>query len=307
MSSLPPPVRALAWPLGIAAIVVSATAFLLGADLDALGATWRSAASAPAELLAVLAAYGLAFALRALLWSRVVPSLRPGHALASVHISLAGNHVLPLRLGEALRVTSAVRLGGLPVRTATASTVMLRGADLVAALGLAALLGPDVAAAVAGSGRWLVLALGAAVWFAGLLWLRRLARSPLGAGLRPSTGLVVAGAAAAWVLESVLVWRAAQWAGLEIGLTDAVVVTAVTIAAQAVAIAPGGLGTYEAAAVGAYVALGAETGDALAAALTAHALTTGYALLGGALALALSGRLGEGRLGPLATQSPRAR
>jgi uncharacterized membrane protein YbhN (UPF0104 family) len=306
MSSVPPPVRALAWPLGIAAILVSAAAFVLGADLDALGATWRSAASAPAELLAVLATYGLAFALRALLWSRVVPSLRPGHALASVHISLAGNHLLPLRLGEALRVTSAVRLGGLPVRTATASTVMLRGADLVAALGLAALLGPNVAAAVAGSGRWLVLALGAAVWVAGLLWLRRLARSPLGAGLRPSTGLVAAGAAAAWVLESVLVWRAAQWAGLEVGLTDAVVVTAVTIAAQTVAIAPGGLGTYEAAAVGAYVALGAETGDALAAALTAHALTTGYALLGGALALALSGRFDEGRLGPLATQSPRA-
>jgi uncharacterized membrane protein YbhN (UPF0104 family) len=307
VSSLPPRVRGLAWPLGIAAVFVSAAAFVLSADLDALGATWRSAASAPAELLAVLAAYGLAFALRALLWSRVVPSLRPGHALASVHISLAGNHLLPLRLGEALRVTSAVRLGGLPVRTATASTVMLRGADLVAALGLAALLGPNVAAAVAGSGRWLVLALGAAVWVAGLLWLRRLARSPLGAGLRPSTGLVAAGAAAAWVLESVLVWRAAQWAGLEVGLTDAVVVTAVTIAAQTVAIAPGGLGTYEAAAVGAYVALGAETGDALAAALTAHALTTGYALLGGALALALSGRFDEGRLGPLATQSPRAR
>jgi uncharacterized membrane protein YbhN (UPF0104 family) len=184
---------------------------------------------------------------------------------------------------------------------------MLRGADLVAALGLAALLGPDVLAAAAGPGRWLVLLLAAAVWLGGLLWLRRLARGPLGAGLRPSSGLVAAGAAAAWVLESVLVWRTAQCAGLEIGLTDAVVVTAVTIAAQAVAIAPGGIGTYEAAAVGAYVALGAEAGDALAAALTAHALTTGYALLGGALALALPGRIREGRPGPLATQSPRAR
>jgi len=304
---IPSRARALAWPLGIAVVAASVVGFALTADLDALGATWRNAASAPAELLAVLVAFGLAFALRALLWSRVVPALRPGHALAAVHISLAGNHLLPLRLGEALRVTSAVRLAGIPVRTATASTVMLRGADLVAALGLAALLGPDVVAAVAGPGRWLVLALGAAVWVGGIVWLRRLARGPLGAGLRPSIALVAVGAAAAWVLESVLVWRAAQWAGLEIALTDAVVVTAVTIAAQAIAIAPGGIGTYEAAAVGAYVALGQDAGDALAAALTAHALTTGYALLGGALALALPGRLREGRPGPLATQSPRSR
>jgi uncharacterized membrane protein YbhN (UPF0104 family) len=299
--------RLLAWPLGIAALAASVVAFALTADLDALGATWKSAASAPAELLAVLVAYGLAFVLRALLWSRVVPALRQGDALAAVHISLAGNHLLPLRLGEALRVTSAVRRGGIPVRTATASTVMLRGADLVAALGLAALLGPEIVAAVAGPGRWLVLALGAAIWLGGLVWLRQLARRPGGAGLRPSTGLVAAGAAAAWVLESVLVWRAAQWAGLEIGLTDAVVVTAVTIAAQAIAIAPGGIGTYEAAAVGTYVALGADAGDALAAALTAHALTTGYALLGGALALALPGPVRDARPGPLATQSPRAR
>jgi uncharacterized membrane protein YbhN (UPF0104 family) len=297
--------RVLAWPLGIAALAASVVAFALTADLDALGATWRNAASAPAELLAVLVAYGLAFALRALVWSRVVPMLRPGDALAAVHVSLAGNHLLPLRLGEALRVTSAVRRAGVPVRTATASTVMLRGADLVAALGLAALLGPEVVAAVAGPARWLVLALAAAVWLGGLVWLRRIARGPLGAGLRLSTGIVLAGATAAWVLESVLVWRAAQWAGLEIGLTDAI--TAVTIAAQAIAIAPGGIGTYEAAAVGAYVALGAAAGDALAAALTAHALTTGYALLGGALAVALPGRIRESRPGLLATQSPRAR
>ena len=101
MNAIPHRARALAWPLGIAALAVSVVTFALTADLDALGTTWRNAASAPAELL-VLAAYGLAFALRALVWSRVVPMLRPGDALAAVHISLAGNHLLPLRLGEAL-------------------------------------------------------------------------------------------------------------------------------------------------------------------------------------------------------------
>jgi hypothetical protein len=95
--------RVLAWPLGLAALAASIVAFALTADLEALGATWRAAASAPAELLAVVVAFGLAFLVRALTWSRVVPGLHPAHALAAIHVSLAGNHLLPLRLGEALR------------------------------------------------------------------------------------------------------------------------------------------------------------------------------------------------------------
>ena len=62
---------------------------------------------------------------------------------------------------------------------------------------------------------------------------------------------------------------------------DAALVTAVTIAAQLVAIAPGGVGTYEAAATAALVATGAEPGAALAAAVAAHALKTAYALAAG--------------------------
>ena len=296
--------RVLAWPLGLAALAASIVVFALTADLEALRATWRAAASAPAELLAVLVAFGLAFLVRALTWSRVVPGLHPAHALAAIHVSLAGNHLLPLRLGEALRVTSAVRRSGIPVRTATASTVMLRGADLVAALGLAALLGPRVIGAVAGPATWLVLGAGAGVWVGGLLWLRRRASSARAGGLRPSVALVALGATAAWVLESVLVWRAAQWAGLELGFRDAVVVTAVTIVAQVLAVAPGGVGTYEAGAVGALVALGAEADQALAAALTAHALTTGYALLAGAVAVLLPAAVPERGRGRLATDAP---
>src|SRR5918996_1163434 len=163
VNSLRGVLRVLAWPLGLTALAASIGAFALTADLEALGATWKAAASAPAELLAVLVAFGLAFLVRALTWSRVVPGLHPAHALAAVHVSLAGNHLLPLRLGEALRVTSAVRRSGIPVRTATASTVMLRGADLVAALGLAALLGPQVIGAGAGPAIWLGLAGGAGV------------------------------------------------------------------------------------------------------------------------------------------------
>ena len=52
--------------------------------------------------------------------------------------------------------------------------------------------------------------------------------------------------------------------------------------------------------------IAALAASVVAFALTA-ALTTGYALLGGALALALPHRVRVSRPGPLATQSPRAR
>ena len=63
------------------------------------------------------------------------PALSAGQAWAALHVSLLGNHVLPLRLGEALRVdqrAAAHRAAGAPV---TASAVSLRGADLLAVLG----------------------------------------------------------------------------------------------------------------------------------------------------------------------------
>ena len=42
-------------------------------------------------------------------WCRVLPGLPFGQSWAALHVSLLGNHVLPFRLGEALRVTSVLR------------------------------------------------------------------------------------------------------------------------------------------------------------------------------------------------------
>ena len=112
-------------------------------------------------------------------------------------------------------------------------------------------------------------------------WLARAVRR-----LGPSRGwLAVAlpGATLAWLLESVLVWTCAGWAGIDLSPRDAALVTAVTIAAQLVAVTPGGVGTYEAAATAALVAVGAEPGAALAAAVAAHALKTAYALVAGGI------------------------
>jgi glycosyltransferase involved in cell wall biosynthesis len=55
--------------------------------------------------------------------------------------------------------------------------------------------------------------------------------------------------------------------------------------AQAVAVTPGGIGSYEAAATAALVAIGVPAAPAFAIALTTHAVKTAYALVAGAAAL----------------------
>lgn len=267
-----------------AGVVVFAGSIVLlwrAVDLGMLAATARAALADPVGLALVVSAYAAAFYLRALVWSWSLPGLGVPGALAALHTSLAANHLLPFRLGEAVRVTDAVRRSGLPLDAAAASTLSLRAADVVAVVVLAAAFAPAALRGLLGGWTVPLAFAGAAVMLAGGWWLRR----TLGPAARRGFLPVALGAAlAAWILESAVLLAAARWAGIALDPADAVLVTAVTIAAQVLAVAPGGIGTYEAAATAALTALGAPLGAALAAAVAAHALKTVYALLTGAVA-----------------------
>jgi len=273
------------WWVGAAAFVASLIFVARAVDPSALASSWAALRSDPAGLAGALALYAGAFGVRAGVWTHVLPGLGLGHSLAALHVSLAANHLLPLRMGEAVRVTSVVRRARVPLDAAVASTVMTRAADVAAVLGIAALLGPRVASATVGPWAWVLLLPATGLWVAGLVWLRRIGRRTEST-VRVSPAAVAGGSAVAWVLESAVVYAAAGWAGVDLSFAEAVVVTAVIIAAQVVAIAPGGIGTYEAAGTAALVALGAAPGPALAAAVTAHAIKTAYALVSGTVAAA---------------------
>lgn len=275
--------HALSWWIGAGVLVVAAVAVAVTVDARLLVRAAREAGRHPERLLAVVAIYASAFAVRALVWRRVLPGLSFGQALSALHVSLGANHVLPLRLGEPLRVASVVRRGGIPLVTAAASTVTLRAADVSAVVLLILVLGAGVALDVAGGFLWLFAAVAVVGTVAGVAWMRRLARDRT--DVRTPGASVAVGTIVSWVLEGVVIWQAAGWVGLELTFPEAVLVTAVTIAAQVAAIAPGGVGTYEAAATAVLVALGADVGVALAVAVTAHAVKTVYAWITGAVAL----------------------
>ena len=285
------------WWLGAAALAVSAVVIVRSVDVGALGSTWTALGSSPVELVGALLLFAGAFVVRAAVWTYVLPGLAMGHSLAALHVSLGANHVLPFRLGEVMRVTSVVRRAGIPLDAATASTVMLRAADIAAVVGLAAILGPRVVADTTGEWAWALLIPAVALWAGALFWLRRISTMSQTA-VRPATVLVAAGAGAAWVMESAVVYVAAGWAGIDLSIAEAVLATAVIIAAQVLAVAPAGIGTYEAAGTAALVALGVDPGPALAAVVTAHAIKTAYALVTGAIAVTVPapGLIGRVRL-----------
>jgi uncharacterized membrane protein YbhN (UPF0104 family) len=287
--------KALRRGAGLALLLV-AGAYLVGiVDDEDLSRTARSAVGDPVALTLVLLTYATAFALRAWSWRRVVPALPLGQAWAAIHVSLLGNHVLPLRLGEALRVTSVVRRTSLAPSVALASTVAMRSADLLAVLVLAVVAAPRLVDDLVGPWVWAVAAVlaGAAV-IAGVIL-----RSQRASGVRLPGPAVALVALVAWCLESAVMWQAARWASIDLSAADAVAVTAATIAAQTVAITPGGIGSYEAAATAALTLLGARSGPALAAAVAAHAVKTAYSLVVGTVALfrPAPGYFGRLRLG----------
>ncbi|MGH3614323.1 MAG: lysylphosphatidylglycerol synthase domain-containing protein [Pseudonocardia sp.] len=280
------PVKHLRIVAGPIFLIVGVAYLVRVIDGAALGEIISKVALHSGDLLLGLGCYAAAFGLRAVAWCRVLPGLSTGQSWAALHVSLLGNHVLPLRLGEVLRVTSVLRRTDLAARPVIASAVTLRGADLVAVLGLAALVAPATFFDLAPG--WALGLLGVGVLaFAGggAVWMLRVSRD--GAVTRLPGGLVLVAVVVAWVLEAAVVYAIAGAAGFPLGVGDAVAVTAVTIAVQAVAVTPGGFGTYEAAATAVLVGLGVPAGPAFAIALTTHAVKTFYALAVGTVALAV--------------------
>lgn len=277
-----PPSVALA--VGAVALLVAGAVVARAADLDALAESWRAMRSDPLAVSVALASFGLAFALRAVLWQRVLPGLAFGQSLAGINLALGANHVLPLRLGEPFRVLSVVRRTPISFDAATASTITLRAADMVAVLGLGWVVAPSAFARVVGPWVWPVAAVLTVLGGLGVWWLVSVRRRLVDAVRLPGP-LVGAGTVAAWLLESVVIWQCAHWAGIELSPMGAVLVTTIAVSAQIVAIAPSGFGTYEAASVAAYSALGHDAGAGLVAALLAHALKTAYSLVAGGVAV----------------------
>jgi len=290
--------------IGIAGLGLMVAALAFAVDAGDLGRAFRAMAGDPVGLTISITAFFVAFLLRSMAWRRLVPTLSLGHSLAGIHLALGANHVLPLRLGEPFRVASVVRRTNVSFDAAASSTVLLRTADIATVLGIGWLLAPTVFMRLVGP--WVFGAAVAlfAVALAAGWWWRKAANATTTVRFPGPTAFALT--AAAWLFEAVVTWHAASWAGLEISAGDALLITAVAVAAQVIAFTPSGLGIYEAAAVAAYVALGHDAEVALVAALTAHAVKTTYSLFAGGVAVVVPAPSLVGRLRLPKARPPRS-
>ncbi len=281
--------------VAVATIVVAAV-LVAAIDTSALVAGARVGLGQPGGLVLTFGALLLAFAARAVAWCRVMPGLTFGHSLAGIHLALAGNHVLPFRLGEPLRVLSVRSRTDLEATPLVASTVWLRSADIVALALVGAVAAPAIVARLLDDAV-VVLATLAAVVAVGIGVATAVRQGWLGS-LRWNDPLALGLAVVAWGAEAVAVQEVLGWFGVDLGLRAAAGVLAAAVLSQIVAITPAGVGTYEAAGTAALVAAGIDPTAAVTAVVGLHAAKTLYSLAAGGTALVVPapGLLGRFRL-----------
>jgi uncharacterized protein (TIRG00374 family) len=196
-------------------------------------------------------------------------------------VGYMGNNVLPARAGEALRVVLMSARCDARKRTLISSIVAERVLDVVALLTIfivtvygilstAEVLPTDRPLLVTAIGVLLLLAAAAAIWvlrkhhfFERVRdWLRPLADSPR--ALVSRWGLVLlAGTFLLWTVEASVYWTVARAIDMDISISGALYLVALTNFVAALPAAPGSIGTFDAAVAWGAQRLGASGSVAL--------------------------------------------
>ncbi|MBS1265535.1 MAG: Polyprenol monophosphomannose synthase [Acidimicrobiaceae bacterium] len=272
-----------------AASLLAVVVLAVVVDTDELAAGLRVGVSDGAGLMIISMALLAAFMMRALAWCRTLPGLTLGQSLAAIHLALGGNHVLPFRLGEPLRIASVARRTDVGVAAATSTTVLLRAADTVSLATLGVIAAPRlITDELGGRGAALLTVVGL-IGIASAMVVATQRSGPSSTSTRstvrfpgPTTfGLVIG----AWLAEAVVVWQVAKWFHVGLAPREAMAVLAAAVLVQAVALTPGGVGTYEAAGSAALIATGVVAPTAVALIIVLHAVKTLYSLIAGSVAL----------------------
>jgi glycosyltransferase 2 family protein len=248
-----------------------------------------------AWLLAGVALYALATLVRAERWHQILEvtgvHARRRDIYALTTVGYMGNNVLPARAGEALRVVLLSQRCNGSKRTLLGSVVAERVLDVIAlvtifvvtvygVLSASEVLPTDRPVLVAGIGVLLLVAGAVAVWVLrrhhvferARDWLRPLADAPR-ALLNRRGALLLLGTFALWAVEATVYLAVARAIDLDIGITGALYLVALTNFVAALPAAPGSIGTFDAA-----VLFGAKALDAAGSAAVSYVILLRFVL-----------------------------
>jgi glycosyltransferase 2 family protein len=222
-----------------------------------------------AWIIAGVGLYVLATLVRAERWHQILEhtgvKAKRADCYALTTVGYMGNNVLPARAGEALRVVLLSPRCNAGKRTLISSIVAERVLDVIVLLTIfvvtvygvletAEVLPTDRPLLVTGIGILLLLAAAVAIWvlrkhhfFERVRdWLRPLADSPRAVVSR--WGLVLLAATfLLWTIEASVYWTVAQAIEMDISISGALYLVALTNFVAALPAAPGSIGTFDAA------------------------------------------------------------
>jgi uncharacterized protein (TIRG00374 family) len=221
-----------------------------------------------AWLVAAVALYAIATLVRGERWHHILAlakvKARRSDCYALTTVGYMGNNVLPARAGEALRVVLLSARSGSSKRTLLGSVVAERLLDVVALGAIfvvvvygvlsSTVLPTDRPLLVAGAGALLVV-LGAVAVYAlrrhhvlerARDWLRPLADAPR-ALLGREGAVLLAATFVLWAFEAAVYLSVAKSVDLDISVTGALYLVALTNFVAALPAAPGSIGTFDAA------------------------------------------------------------
>jgi uncharacterized membrane protein YbhN (UPF0104 family) len=243
-----------------------------------------SAGNGLAWLGAALAIYAVATLLRGERWHWILAitgvRTRRSDTYALTTVGYMGNNVLPARAGEALKVVLLSGRCEASKRTILGSVVSERLLDLIALLVIfvvvvygklsSSALPTDRPLLVAGIGVIVILAGCVAIWVMrehhvferARDWLRPMADSPR-ALLSLQGGLLLLGTFVLWACEAAVYLAVAHSVQLDIGVSGALYLVALTNFVAALPAAPGSIGTFDAAVAFGAKRLGATGSEAV--------------------------------------------
>lgn len=235
-------------------------------------------------LLAGIGLYAAATLLRGERWHQILEltgvHTRRRDCYSLTTVGYMGNNVLPARAGEALRVVLLSQLCGASKRTLLGSVVAERVLDVIALVTIFVLtvygvlsstvLPTDRPILVAGIAFLLLVALALAVWMLrrhhvferAREWLRPLADAPRALLCKRGVALL-AGTFLLWAFEAAVYLAVARSIELDISVTGALYLVALTNFVAALPAAPGSIGTFDAAVAFGAGRLGASGSAAL--------------------------------------------
>ncbi|SDO04216.1 hypothetical protein SAMN04487897_107170 [Paenibacillus sp. yr247] len=232
----------------------------------------------PQWLIFMFIVYLLSFVLKAGAWRIYAgPEVRFGIYFHAISYSLLVNHVLPVKVGDAVRAGLFMKYGGKSWEEAFHSVAVMRLLDMLVLAGIGGI--GIVRLGLPSSWIWVTVLAGGTLILATAHYLPVIRKIPFVAKhsayfhlkmLSGKGGVIIGLISLSWVLEAGVIFAVVRMIGLQLGAIYLVWANSMTIAGQIFHITPGGIGTYESAMSGSLALLGVDGKDAYRAALVSH-------------------------------------